>query len=119
MDQPSDRMTRRTATALLIGGPLALGHGAAAQTAPIHWKDWLRQRIRAVPLGTRESRADLIWAEGYRIPGGVRIEAVVSLIWPPGLRQRKFQAENVVAEGALKAMRADIEDHLISLTHRN
>jgi len=115
MGGPATHLTRRGATGLLVGGPLALGFAGRAAAAQ-DWGGLLTGRLGELRLGVLPSKLELVRFSVEDQDRDVLMQAVVRLTWPPGMRQRGFMARGAGPEPALAILSSAIEDHFVRVT---
>ena len=116
MENAKDMLTRRAATRLILGGPLAVGLARPVPAGPAHWAVRLEQRLKEMPLEVQPSGLALV--RSSEVLGGNRavLQAVVRLTWPPGIHQRGFRAEAYDLELALALLTLEIREYFLFAT---
>ena len=69
----------------------------------------LREALAKMPLPTMPAQLDLQRFTQLRTSGQTQLNAVVRLTWPPGMRQRGFNAQGGSTEIALADLLEQIE----------
>lgn len=98
-------LTRRDATKLVLAAPaLALAPLPAAARSRMEWARQLQGDLDAHLLPGCNGKLTLTGFDAGRVSQRIQMAALIRLDWPPGMRQRRFDAFGDKEDAAYRAL---------------